>query len=48
MLVLHEKVLVDAVPGKSDGGCAKARQRALEAVESREGAGVSPGLTRSC
>lgn len=45
VLVLEEEVLVRAVAGEGDGGCAQAGEAALESVPAREGARVSPGLT---
>lgn len=45
VLVLEEKVLVCAVPGKRNRGRAQARQRAAEAVEASKGALESPGVT---
>jgi hypothetical protein len=44
VLVLEEEVLVRAVAGEGDGGCAQAGKAALESVPAREGARVSPGL----
>jgi hypothetical protein len=47
VLVLHEKVLVDAVSGESDSGSTQTGQGALEAVPAGKCASVSPGLTVS-
>lgn len=44
MFILHEKVLVDAVSGESDGRSAQTGQGALESVPSGEGTSVSPCL----
>jgi hypothetical protein len=44
MVILEEEVLVSAVSGESDGGPAQTGEKALEAIPSCEGAGVSPSL----
>ena len=44
VVVLEEDGLVGKVTSKGDSGDTETRERALESVPAREGAGVSPGL----
>lgn len=44
MVILEEEVLIGAVSSKSDGGPTQTGEKALEAVPSSEGTGVSPSL----
>ena len=48
MVVLEKEVLVRAVTGERDGSDSKAREDALEAIETGEGAGVPPYFTGIC
>lgn len=47
MVILEEEVLIGAVSSKSDGGPTQTGEKALEAVPSSEGTGVSPSLVSS-
>lgn len=44
MLILEKEMLVCAVSGKRNARNPESRKETLEAVESAEGTGVSPGL----
>jgi len=41
----NEKVLINTVAGKEDGGSSQTREKSLKPIPSREGSSISPCLT---